>query len=111
MTALKVLESKLKFVTSPSLGYLTYCPSNLGTTLRASVHLKLPRLSSSGVLQKLAKEKGLQVRGTGGEHTGTVGGVVDLSNIKRMGLTEVQAVGRMFKGVEKIIEKEKLLEH
>ena len=108
---MKTLESKLTFVTSPSLGYLTFCPSNLGTTLRASVHVKLPRLSSNGKLQELAKEKRLQVRGTGGEHTGTVGGVVDISNIKRMGLSEVMAVGSMFEGVKDIIKAEKLLEN
>eukprot|EP00090_Calanus_glacialis_P011259 TRINITY_DN19698_c0_g1_i1.p1 TRINITY_DN19698_c0_g1~~TRINITY_DN19698_c0_g1_i1.p1 ORF type:complete len:675 (-),score=200.79 TRINITY_DN19698_c0_g1_i1:196-1941(-) len=110
-SAMKTLESKLTFVTSPSLGYLTFCPSNLGTTLRASVHVKLPRLSSNGKLQELAKEKRLQVRGTGGEHTGTVGGVVDISNIKRMGLSEVMAVGSMFEGVKDIIKAEKLLEN
>eukprot|EP00092_Neocalanus_flemingeri_P020917 GFUD01022661.1.p1 GENE.GFUD01022661.1~~GFUD01022661.1.p1 ORF type:complete len:668 (+),score=143.82 GFUD01022661.1:36-2039(+) len=111
VAAVKVLESKLTFVNSASLGYLTFCPSNLGTTLRASVHLKLPHLSSSDRLQRLAKEKGLQVRGTGGEHTGTVGGVVDISNIKRMGITEVQAVGSMFKGVKDLVRAEHLLEH
>ena len=106
-----MMESKVKFVSSPTLGYLTYCPSNLGTTLRASVHLKLPHLSSSGVLEDMAKERGLQMRGTGGEHTKTVGGVVDLSNIKRMGVTEVQAVSSMFEGVKDILEAEQKLEH
>ena len=109
-SAVSVLEEKLTFTASSSLGYLTFCPSNLGTTLRASVHIKLPKLYNNKMLQKLAKEKGLQVRGTGGEHTGTVGGVVDISNIRRMGITEVQAVGSMFRGVKEIIEAEKLLE-
>jgi len=109
-SAMTILESKLTFVTSPSLGYLTFCPSNLGTTLRASVHIKLPRLQSSKRLQVLAKEKGLQVRGTGGEHTDTVGGVVDISNVKRMGLSEVMAVSSMFQGVKQIIKAEELLE-
>ena len=51
------------------------------------------------------------MRGTGGEHTKTVGGVVDLSNIKRMGVTEVQAVSSMFEGVKNILEAEQKLEH
>ena len=109
--ALEILESKLTFVTTPSLGYITFCPSNLGTTLRASVHIKLPRLSSNNKLKELAKEKGLQVRGTGGEHTSTVGGIVDISNIKRMGLSEVMAVSTMYKGIKEIIKAEELLEN
>jgi len=109
--ALKILENKLTFVTTPSLGYVTFCPSNLGTTLRASVHIKLPRLSSSNKLLELAKETGLQVRGTGGEHTGTVEGVVDISNLKRMGLSEVMAVSTMYKGIKKILKAEELLEN
>ena len=94
---------------SPTFGYLTYCPSNLGTTLRASVHVKLPRLSSAGRLEDIAKENGLQVRGTGGEHTDAVDGIVDISNIRRLGLTEEDAVGGMFKGVMKILKEESLL--
>jgi len=109
--ALNILTAKMTFVTTPSLGYITFCPSNLGTTLRASVHIKLPRLSHNNKLQELAREKGLQVRGTGGEHTGTVGGVVDISNIKRMGLSEVMAVSTMYKGIKEIIKAEELLEN
>merc|ERR1719330_208048 len=45
--AVSVLETKLTFARSPSLGFLTYCPSNLGTTLRASVHISLPHFNTT----------------------------------------------------------------
>ena len=109
--AIKILETKMDFVFTPTYGYLTFCPSNLGTSLRASVHIQLPRLSQSGRLKVVAKEKGLQVRGTGGEHTGADNGIVDLSNIKRMGLTEIMAVKIMYDGVMSIIKTEDLLEN
>jgi len=109
--AMKILDTKMDFVFTQTYGYLTFCPSNLGTTLRASVHIQLPRLSQSGRLKEVANKKGLQVRGTGGEHTGADNGIVDLSNIKRMGLTEIMAVKIMYDGVMSIIKTEDLLEN
>ena len=105
--AVETLSRDLHFARDDSLGFLTFCPSNLGTTLRASVHVKLPHLASQGRLEVLATENNLQVRGTGGEHTQTVGGVVDLSNTRRLGATELNIVAEMFEAVKKIIQMEK----
>ena len=105
--AVETLSRHLHFARDDSLGFLTFCPSNLGTTLRASVHLKLPHLVSEGRLDVVAAENNLQVRGTGGEHTQTVGGVVDLSNTRRLGATELDIVAEMFEAVKKIIQLEK----
>merc|ERR1711862_76246 len=73
--AINILDSNLQFVPSPSLGYLTYCPSNLGSTLRASVHISLPHYFHRQDIQRDAEPLGLQVRGAGGEHRGEGGGV------------------------------------
>jgi len=108
--AMAILESRLEFARTDKLGYLTFCPSNLGTTMRASVHIRLPGLNRRGELGRLAAQAGLQVRGTGGEHTSTVAGVVDISNIRRMGVTERQLVTEMFKRVQEIIDAENKLE-
>jgi hypothetical protein len=45
VSAIKHMETKMKFAKAPGLGYLTFCPTNLGTTLRASVHVRVPMLS------------------------------------------------------------------
>ena len=89
--AMTKLEKSLDFVRDDELGYLTFCPTNLGTTLRASVHLRFSGLTASEV-EAAASELGLQVRGTSGEHTEVAGGVFDLSNRRRLGITEFQAV-------------------
>jgi len=107
--AVETLARRLQFVRDDSLGYITFCPSNLGTTLRASVHVTLPNLVKRGLLDTLAAESNLQVRGTGGEHTESVAGIVDLSNSKRLGATELDIVAEMFEAVTKIIKKEESL--
>ena len=106
--AVHILESKLDFMRSDSLGYLTFCPSNLGTTLRASVHIDLPRYfsKSATTIQQEVGQLGLQVRGAAGEHTDTGTGVRDLSNIRRLGHTEVDIVTGVFEAVNKLIELE-----
>ena len=62
----------IDFATSSKYGYVTSCPSNLGTGMRASVHVKIPNLTADGTETKakaVCKPLGLSVRGTGGEHT------------------------------------------
>ena len=88
---METLDNFLDFERDEELGYLTFCPTNLGTTLRASVHLRLTALTS-GEVERLASEQGLQVRGTSGEHSEVRGGVYDISNSRRLGLTEFDAV-------------------
>lgn len=80
---LKALESVdgVEFKRSDEFGYVTSCPSNLGTGMRASVMVCLPLLTADETTDKaseIAKPFGLSVRGSGGEHTPVVGHMVDI---------------------------------
>ena len=103
----KAIEEKVPFARDDRLGYLTFCPSNLGTTIRASVHVRLPKISAHPEFNKICEDLGLQIRGIHGEHSETEGGVYDISNKARLGLTEFDAVKQMYDGVKRLIELEK----
>ncbi|XP_014280926.1 arginine kinase isoform X1 [Halyomorpha halys] len=110
VTAVNEIEKKVPFSHHDRLGFLTFCPTNLGTTVRASVHIKVPKLAANKEkLEEVAARFNLQVRGTRGEHTEAEGGVYDISNKRRMGLTEFQAVKEMNDGIAEIIKIEKEL--
>ncbi|XP_064481146.1 arginine kinase-like isoform X2 [Ornithodoros turicata] len=107
VNAVKQIEQKLPFSRDDRLGYLTFCPTNLGTTIRASVHIKVPKLAADlKKLEGIAAKYNLQVRGTRGEHTESEGGVYDISNKRRLGLTEYQAVREMHDGILELIKME-----
>ncbi|XP_066592723.1 arginine kinase-like [Prorops nasuta] len=109
--AVSRIEREISFSRNSRLGYLTFCPTNLGTTIRASVHIKLPRLGRDfEAFQEMARKFYLQVRGTRGEHTESEDGVYDISNQRRLGLTEFQALSEMRDGILQLIEQEKALE-
>ena len=96
---------------SDNLGYLGTCPSNLGTGLRASVMVVLPELNKNvELLEKICASFDLQPRGSAGEHSAAVGGKWDVSNMQRIGFTEVQLVQKMIDGVGKLIALEQKLE-
>ena len=97
----------LVWARSPSLGFLTFCPSNLGTTLRASIHLKARALTESEV-RNLSEREDLQVRGTHGEHTENVGGVLDISNSRRLGQTEFMILKGVYRALVKLIKEDNL---
>ena len=111
-TMLKTVESidGIDFATSADYGYVTSCPSNLGTGMRASVHVKIPNLTSDGTDAK-AKEVcnplGLSVRGTGGEHT-PIGadGTVDISPRARLFIKEKDIIEKLYKGIELLMAEE-----
>ncbi len=91
------------FAASPRYGNVTSCPTNLGAGMRASLHMRLPGLSSNGRdltrLKHQAKALGLAVRGAGGEHTDTgEGGLVDISPSARLGVTEKEIMRRLYDG-------------
>ncbi|XP_071137967.1 arginine kinase-like [Mytilus edulis] len=109
VSGIQELEKKLTFAKKDGYGYLTFCPTNLGTTCRASVHIKIPKLSKLPEFKEFCEKLNLQPRGIHGEHTESVGGVFDISNKRRLGLTEYEAIQEMRKGVEEIIKKEKSL--
>ena len=95
------------FCRSAKYGVVTACPTNLGTSLRASVHIRLPFLSQDDEkLQEIAKEHFLQIRGTAGEHTEIQDGVMDISNKRRLGFTEFELVKGMQTGILALIAAE-----
>ncbi len=100
------------FAHSSRFGYLTSCPTNLGTAMRASLHIELPRLTNQGSNLKPASEAaakyGLAVRGAGGEHSGAgPGGLVDISPRARMGVPESQIMQRLYDGAAALWSLEK----
>ncbi len=104
------IEKVSKFAHDDHLGYITSCPTNLGTALRASVHIYLPNLGQKkDEFQKIADKYYVQIRGAHGEHTETNDHIYDISNKRRLGRSEVQLVQDMYDGVKAMIEKEKEL--
>ncbi|MFT5731293.1 MAG: protein-arginine kinase [Desulforhopalus sp.] len=102
------LQKNLVFVMDDRYGNLTTCPTNLGTSMRAGVHIRLPNLNgNSSLLNEIVKEYQLQVRGTGGEKTEVENCVFDISNERRLGLSEVSIIRGLHKGICAIIEAEK----
>jgi len=108
--AIRSIESKVKFAYSDHLGYITSCPTNLGTAMRASVHIALPNLAKDmKKFEAITDKHHLQIRGIHGEHSESEGGIYDISNRRRLGITEVEAVQDMYNGVVALITAEKAL--
>ena len=99
-----------EFMWNEHLGYILTCPSNLGTGLRAGVHVKLPLLSQDPRFGPMLKNMRLQKRGTGGVDTAATGGTFDISNADRLGKSEVELVQAVVDGVNLLIDMEKRLE-
>jgi protein-arginine kinase/Ca2+-binding EF-hand superfamily protein len=100
------IESIGGFAISPDYGVVTSCPTNLGTAMRASLHIQLPALTADGTdakAKEICKPLGLSVRGLGGEHT-PIGadGTVDISPSARFCITEAQIVTALYKGIEQL---------
>ncbi|MGI9364133.1 MAG: hypothetical protein ACR2O8_03035 [Rhizobiaceae bacterium] len=111
-SALKAMEnaSSGEFAFSSSYGFVTTCPTNLGTGMRASAHIQLPNLTKDGSVDRvreIADPIGLSVRGLGGEHT-PIGqdGTVDISPRARLYVTEGQIVSKLFDGLKLLKEAE-----
>merc|ERR1712123_203491 len=102
-------ESSKDFCLDPKYGYIHSCPTNLGTGMRASVHVDLPGWTAYGVdkLQARCEELHLQPRGTRGESGGQTGFTYDISNKHRLGYSEVELVQKMIDGVNKLWEEDK----
>lgn len=112
---LSLIEDNIKsnnneFMYTEHLGFILTCPSNLGTGLRAGVHVKLPHLSKCFLFDDILHELRLQKRGTGGVDTASECGVFDISNLDRLGYSEVSLVQKVIDGVNLLIEMEKQLE-
>lgn len=100
-----------QFMWNEHLGYVLTCPSNLGTGLRAGVHVKLPNMAKDEKrLDTVLDLLRLQKRGTGGVDTASTDGTYDVSNADRIGYSEVELVQFVVDGVGTLIEMEKKLE-
>ncbi|XP_061553882.1 creatine kinase, mitochondrial 2a (sarcomeric) isoform X1 [Phycodurus eques] len=105
-----IQERGWEFMWNQHLGYILTCPSNLGTGLRAGVHVRLPKLSKDPRFAKILDNLRLQKRGTGGVDTAATGDTFDISNNDRLGKSEVELVQLVVDGVNFLIECEKRLE-
>lgn len=104
-----LIARSLPFAYDEQLGYLTACPSNLGTGLRASVMLFLPALSLGGLMPDVvrsARRLGLTVRGAYGEGSVAQGYTYQVSNEVTLGVTEESVIALVEQVVSKVVELE-----
>ncbi|RKD33759.1 protein arginine kinase [Thermohalobacter berrensis] len=105
-----VLEENIKYAFDEKLGYLTCCPTNIGTGMRASVMLHLPCLVLTGQINKILQavsQIGLTVRGIYGEGTDALGDLFQISNQTTLGETEEEIIDKLKNIVIQIIAKER----
>ncbi len=103
------LEERLDYAYSPKLGYLTACPTNLGTGMRASAMMHLPALVISGQMEKVVRavnQLGMVVRGLFGEGSDASGSIFQISNQTTLGESEEEIIKRLGSVLESIIEHE-----
>ena len=104
------LCGKLNFAYDSELGFLTECPTNIGTGLRASVMLHLPVIEARGAISEITSavsKIGLTVRGMYGEGSKALASLYQISNQITLGISEKSAVENLKIITEQIIEKEK----
>jgi protein arginine kinase len=104
------IESKVDYAFDERLGYLTSCPTNVGTGLRASVMVHLPGLNISSNINKILNavtQVGLTIRGIYGEGTEFIGNIFQISNQITLGRSEEETIDNLTGITEQIIDKEK----
>lgn len=104
-----LLDENLDFAFDDKLGYLTQCPTNLGTGMRASVMLHLPALEKSKAIGRIAgnlSKLGLTIRGAHGEGTEPNGALYQLSNQVTLGISEKAAVENLKNITMQLISQE-----
>ena len=106
----RMIDGKVKYAFDERIGYLTQCPTNLGTAMRASVMLHLPALTKCGQMTKLANtvsKLGLTIRGANGEGSQPVGDMYQISNQITLGITEETAIANLKSIVLQLISQER----
>ncbi len=104
------IESRLDIAFDEKMGYLTSCPTNLGTGLRATVIVHLPGLVYTRNMQSIiniSQQLGLSVRGLYGEGSETVGNIFSISNQMTLGFTEEGLIDNLTSAVTEIVEHER----
>src|SRR4026208_536688 len=102
-------EKKMEFAFTPTLGYLTACPTNVGTGIRVSAMLHLPGLVLAEQINQIIQavnKLGLAVRGLYGEGTEALGNVFQVSNQMTLGEAETEIVERLNKVLSQMLEHE-----
>jgi len=101
-------ECGQSFMISEKFGFIHSCPTNLGTGMRASVHIDFPGWKAYGLdkLKARCEELSLQPRGTRGESGGQTGHTYDISNKHRLGYSEVELVQTMINGVNTLYKED-----
>jgi protein arginine kinase len=105
-----MLEEKIKYAFDENLGYLSSCPTNVGTGIRASVMMHLPALTITGYINRIlqaANQIGLAVRGVYGEGTEFIGNMYQISNQITLGRSEMEIISNINGITKQIIQKEK----
>lgn len=105
-----ILESRHTFAFHEQAGYLTACPTNVGTGLRASVMLHLPALSITKQMNRIVgavTQIGLAVRGLYGEGTEAVGNVYQVSNQITLGQSEEEIIDNLQTVVQQLVDQER----
>ncbi len=105
------LDELLHYAYSKKYGYLTACPTNVGTGLRASVMVNLPALQMTGNLSKIlhiVNSFGMTIRGIYGEESDSKGAIYQISNNKTLGTTEKEIIANLENITKKVIEQERL---
>lgn len=105
-----MLDGRLRYAYDERIGYLTQCPTNLGTAMRASVMLHLPALTRCGQISKLAStvsKLGLTLRGAYGEGSAPKGDIYQLSNQITLGITEEAAIANLKAIVLQLVNQER----
>lgn len=105
------LDDLLCFSFNKQFGYLTACPTNVGTGLRASVMVHLPALKITGNLGKILKivnSFGMTIRGAYGEESKARGDIYQISNNQTLGMTEKEIAQNLENITKKVIEQERL---
>lgn len=106
----KIFEKKLSFCFDSNFGYLTSCPTNIGTSLRVSIIAHLPALVASGNIEDFVKNLikiGCSIRGFFGENSEVVGNLFQISNLASLGKDEKQILDEMHAVCLNIIDAEK----
>lgn len=104
-----LIAHSLPFAYDERLGYLTACPTNLGTGLRASVMMFLPAIAIGGLMPRViqsATRLGLTVRGAYGEGSSATGYTYQISNEVTLGVNEEDIISQVTAVVDKIVEME-----
>lgn len=106
----QLLDEKLNIAFCEELGYLTHCPTNLGTAMRVSVMMFLPALTSKGAINGLSRQLsklGLIMRGMYGEGSSPDGCMYQISNSVTMGITEEETLQKLRKISMQICDSER----